>query len=97
MAKYSFSVKLWRWPGDAAWHFLTVPKVESEKIKKITKGVRRGFGSVKVEATIGKSSWRTSIFPDSKSGTFLLPVKASVRRHEGIDAGDSVKTKIELV
>jgi len=87
---YRFKSKLWIWPGATAnWHFLTVPKKESADIKSKIK-TRRGFGSVKVCVQMGEAKWETSIFPDSKSGTYLLPVRAKVRREEEIDPGDSV-------
>ena len=92
--KYQFKAKLWRWPGDSAWHFVTVPKVGSEKIKKGIR-VKRGWGSVRVRATVGKTAWDTSIFPDSKSSTYLLPVKVSVRRAEGVEDGELVSVKLE--
>ena len=86
--KYSFKARLWVWPGgETKWRFITVPKADSEKIKKTVK-VKRGFGSVRVQVKIGKTSWDTSIFPDSKSGTYLLPVKVSVRRAEGLEDGE---------
>lgn len=88
---YSVKAKLWLYPGESAnWHFLTVPKDISEDIKEATKGLRKGFGSVSVEVTIGKTTWNTSIFPDSKSGTFLLPVKAKVRRDEDLYVEEKV-------
>lgn len=85
------------WPGEkATWHFITVPKGESETIKSKIK-VRRGFGSVKVEVTVGDVVWNTSIFPDSRSGTYVLPVKSSVRRAEGLYSGDSVNVSIKTL
>ena len=57
---------------------------------------RRGFGSVPVSVTIGETNWDTSIFPDSKSGTFILPVKAKVRKDEDIEAGETVEFEIEV-
>jgi hypothetical protein len=90
----TFKAKLWVWPGESAqWRFVTVPKDMSEKIKKKVK-VKRGFGSVRVRAKVGKTAWDTSIFPDSKSGTYLLPVKSVVRRKEGIEDGDSVNVRM---
>lgn len=86
---YIFKAKLWVWPGNQAWHFITLPRKESAIIKSKIK-VRRGFGSVKVQVQIGSTKWETSIFPDSKSGTYILPVKVKVRRDEGIDVGDTV-------
>lgn len=73
-----------------AWHFVYVDKATSEKIRVAYKGPRRGFGSVKVEAKIGKTTWNTSIFPDKRSGCYLLPLKAKVRYEEGVEAGETI-------
>ncbi len=93
----SFSAKLWIYPGNAAWHFVTVPKKESEKVKVVAKKAKRGWGSVRVRAKIGKTSFDTSVFPDTKSGTYLLPVKAAVRRKEGLDEGETLKVTLHLI
>ncbi|MEZ5251296.1 MAG: DUF1905 domain-containing protein [Ilumatobacteraceae bacterium] len=47
--------------------------------------------------TIGSSTWNTSLFPDSKSASYVLPVKKPVRTAEQIRAGDQVDVSIELV
>lgn len=81
---------LWLWSGaQASWHFLTVPEDQANEIRVHGLLNRGGFGSVKVEAKIGEVRWRTSVFPQ-KSGGYILPVKASVRREAGIAAGDDV-------
>lgn len=97
--KYKFSANIWLWPGEnAAWHFISVPKMESAKIAALQeKKARRGWGSVKVEATIGKTAWTTSIFPDKKSGTYLLPLKCAVRKKEGLMVKDTVNISIVLM
>lgn len=97
MKRYKLETKLWLWPGESgAWHFVTLPKALSATIKAAhAPKVRRGFGSIRVKATIGKTSFATSIFP-SKDGAYLLPVKASVRKKEGIFAGDTVPLALEL-
>lgn len=80
----------------AAWHFVNIPKKESKKIKE-TFGARvRGWGSLPVEVTLGKTRWKTSIFPDKKSETYLLPLKASVRKKEGIYEGKLITFAIEI-
>jgi hypothetical protein len=68
---------LWRYPGEDGWHFVFLPSGISADISDITAGTGRGFGSVCVAVTVGITSWRTSVFPDSKAGTYLLPVKES--------------------
>jgi len=87
--------KIWRYPGVGGWHFFTVGKRISSRIKALMKGQLRGFGSIRVKARIGKTEWRTSVFP-TKEGTYVLPVKASVRRNEGIDDGEVVVVRLEL-
>jgi hypothetical protein len=93
----SFSSAIWRWQGDApaAWHFVTLPEEVGAQVKFVI-GKRKGFGMVRLKATIGKTSWKTSIFPDKKSGSFLLPVKADVRKSEKLVEGQSVKVTLLL-
>jgi hypothetical protein len=91
-----FSAKVWLYPGDAVWHFISLPKTESEKIKSLQKGPRRGWGAVRVSVTIGQSTWETSVFPESKSGTYILPLKKQVRNKEGIRAGDTCVVRVSL-
>lgn len=91
-----FSAEVWEHVGEAAWFFLTVPVDESEDIRELAPP-RRGFGSVRVGVTIGSTSWSTSVFPQSSSGCFILPVKKEVRRAEGIEAGDVVDVALRLV
>jgi Domain of unknown function (DUF1905) len=45
---------------------------------------------------VGATSWRTSIFPDSKTGAYLLPVKKAVRVAEHLEAGDQVQAQLHL-
>jgi hypothetical protein len=88
---------LWLWSGgQASWHFLTVPEELAGEIRAESLAHRGGFGSVRVAASIGDVTWRTSVFPQ-KSGGFILPVKASVRRDAGIAAGDEVSFELEIL
>lgn len=89
--------EVWLYPGMAGWHFLSIPKNESAEIKKNFGGKQRGWGSLPVFVTIGKTSWKTSIFPDKKSGAYLLPVKAEVRNKERISKGDIVNFSIKII
>ncbi len=95
-ASYNMQSPLWKYPGMDAWHFLRIDPATSQEIKEIQRKPKRGFGSIRVEVTIGKTKWRTSIFPDNKTKTYLLPVKAEVRRKENIKEGDVINFKIEV-
>jgi len=94
---YTFKAKIWLYQGGkASWHFITLPKKQSEQIKFFEGGLRRGWGSVPVTVTIGRTTWKTSIFPDTKSGSYLLPLKADVRKKEKISADDTVNVSLEV-
>lgn len=93
---FGFSGELWEWTGKAAWFFVTLPVDDAEDIRELVPE-RRGFGSVRVEVELGGSVWRTSIFPDSDTGSYVLPVKRSVREAEGIDEGDTVDVSLRVL
>lgn len=96
--KYKLKGKVFLWSGDkAAWHFLGIDKGPASEIRKNFGGIAKGFGSLPVQVTIGKTAWKTSIFPDSKNGTYLLPLKASVRKAEAIYAGDEVTFIVKVL
>jgi hypothetical protein len=102
---FHFTAPLWLWTTDkapASWHFITIDgevgdAIRATSIMRRLEGSRsRGFGSMKVTATIGGTSWATSIFPAKDVGGWLLPVKAAVRKAEGIGAGDMVMVGLEI-
>lgn len=94
--QYKLRAKLWKWSGKDAWHFLTLPKNESKEIRGLFGDLKRGFGSLRVRVTIGATSWDTSIFPSAKDKAYLLPVKASVRKAEGLKSGATVAFTMQL-
>lgn len=95
-ASYSFQAELWLYPGEAAWHFLTLPPAIADDIRARTANVSKAFGSVRVSAEIAGHAWHTSVFPDSKSASYLLPVKKAVRDRTRIHTGDTVQVKMTL-
>ncbi len=93
--QFTFKSKIWLWSGDkAAWHFATVPLEISKQLKGFSMP-RKGFGSIPVNVTIGKTTWKTSIFPEKK-GTYILPLKKDVRKAEKIIVDNEVEITIKL-
>jgi hypothetical protein len=93
---FEFTAPLWRYPSADGWHFVSLPGEVSAEITEITAGVRRGFGALRVDVTVGATSWRTSIFPDSKTRTYLLPVKKTARVTEYLETGDEVRAQLQV-
>jgi hypothetical protein len=89
----AFDAELWQWDAQDGWFFVTLPEDASDDVR-LSSGPPRGFGSVRVEASIGGTTWQTSVFPDKGSGCFVLPVKKAVRRAEGIEEGDVVRVRV---
>ena len=95
--KIVFDAELWLWdarPNETSV-FVTLPASDSEEIRDLAGGLRRGFGSVRGRATIGTSTWTTSIFPGQAG--YALPVKRPVRVAQGLDVGDVATVTVELI
>lgn len=91
-----FAAELWEYGGTATWVFVTLGVEDSEEIEAHTPP-RTGFGSVRVSVRIGDTEWKTSVFPDSSSGSYVLPVKRAIRDKEGIDVGDVVEVHLKVL
>ncbi len=93
---YTFKAKVWIYAGPTPWHFVTLPKKLAAEIRMFHGQLKKNFGSIGVEATIGKTRWKTSIFSDTKSGSFVLPLKADVRKKEQIEAEKSIQVTLNI-
>ncbi len=93
---FTFTGELWQWSGEAGWHFISLPEAVTDDIDARFEGSRRGFGSLRVQVTLGQTTWSTSIFPDSKSATYVLPVKRQVRDAEHLSVGDRTDVRLHL-
>ena len=98
----SHTGRLWRWTGSShgTWHFLTIDGEAGEALSgtalvRRLEGLSRGFGSLKVVATIGETRFATSVFPQKGEG-WILPVKAAVRKAEGLAEGDEVAVELRV-
>ena len=93
---YTIKAKIWLWSGKGAWHFVTVPPDISSQIKEMFGYLKASWGSLRARLTIGKTTWETSLFADTKRGGYLIPLKAEIRRKENIQIDDIVEIKIEV-
>ena len=92
----TFEAELWRWSAQDGWFFVTLAEDASALVRERPRPPR-GFGSVRVRATLGATTWTTSVFPDSASGRYVLPVKRAVRDAEGVGEGDPVAVTLALL
>ena len=102
--RVSCRARLWCWTGGngGAWHFISIAGAPAEALAgtalmRRLEGLGRGFGSLRVRATIGDTTWETSAFPQRSShgaAEWILPIKAAVRRAEGLAAGDEALVEL---
>lgn len=93
---FAFRAKVWLYQGNGGWHFVTLPKKTSETIKRRFAEFKRGWGSLPITATIGNTSWKTSIFPDKKADAYLLAIKAEIRTSEKVVIGKIITMKLTV-
>jgi hypothetical protein len=89
-----FIGRIWFWKGPAPWYFVTVPAKQSRDLKGVSGFVTYGWGMIPVVVRIGKTGWKTSLFP--KDGRYIVPIKASVRKVENLEEGDKVTVRLEV-
>ncbi|HEX2698397.1 MAG TPA: DUF1905 domain-containing protein [Anaerolineales bacterium] len=92
--RIEFSGKIFIWRGPAPWFFITVPAKQSRDINEISRLVTYGWGVIPVTVRIGKTEFKTSLFP--KDGRYLVPLKVSVRKAEKLEEGDKVTVRLEI-
>lgn len=93
---HDITARLWRWTGGngGTWFFVTIDGAAGEALsatalmRRLESGRRAGWGSVKVEVTVGDSTWATSAFPMKDTG-WIVPIKATVRKAEGLTEDES--------
>jgi hypothetical protein len=89
-----FTGEIWFWRGPAPWYFVVVPAKECGELAAVAASVSYGWGVIPVAVRIGGSEFTTALFP--KDGGYLVPVKAAVRRAEGVDEGDQVTVRLTI-
>lgn len=89
-----FSGTIWYWRGPAPWYFVTIPPGPGGNLKTISGLVTYGWGCIPVHVKIGRTVYYTALFP--KDGSYIVPIKAAVRRAENLDEGDEVTIRLEV-
>ena len=89
-----FNGKIWFWHGPAPWYYVTVPEEQSRDLKAILGFVTYGWGMVPAVVRIGKTEWKTSLFP--KNGLYIVPIKANVRKAENLEEGGDVTVRLDV-
>ncbi len=90
--KYNFIGKIW----DGGWFFVSLPKDISKEIREHLKWQEEGWGRMKATAIIKEIEWDTAIWFDTKHDTYLLPLKADIRKKASLELNDIVNVSIAI-
>lgn len=85
LIKYTFIAKVWQYDGPNGWFFVSLPVEMSKEIRDNLKWQEEGWGRLKATAQIENVEWKTAIWFDTKSNTYLLPLKADIRKKCSIE------------
>ncbi len=90
--KYEFTAVPWL----HEWLFVAMPEEMAHEIRENLKFQEEGWGRMKATAKVGGSEWNTAIWLDTKSNTYLLPIKAAIRKKEKVEPGEEIQITIWL-
>lgn len=93
---HTVRAKVWLYDGVGGWHFVTLPARVSAIIRAVHGSKAKPFGSIRVSVRVGRTEWKTSLFPDKKTKSYLFALKAEVRKREGIVAGDVIRAELRV-
>lgn len=92
--KYEFTAIIWQYAGQGGWHFVSLPQDLAMEIRENLKSEEEGWGRLKATAKIGNSEWDTAIWFDTKHNTYLLPIKAAIRKKENLETNKTILTTV---
>lgn len=92
--KYNFSGKVWQYSAPSGWYFVSLPQNIAKEIRDMLKSEEEGWGRLKTVAQIGKSEWKTAVWYDSKKNTYILPLKADIRKKEIIEIDKNIEVAL---
>lgn len=92
--KYEFSATPWQHASPGGWYFVSLPQELAQEIREMLKSEEEGWGRLKATAKTSNSEWKTAIWFDTKKNTYLLPLKAEIRKKENIKVGEDIKVTV---
>jgi hypothetical protein len=91
---FKFEGKVIEWRGPAPHHFIPTSSELTSEIEKIAGHLSYGWGCIPVDVTIGQTTFYTALIP--RDGVYFVPLKASVRKAESIELGQSVSIALNF-
>src|SRR5262245_31714754 len=93
-SEWRFTAPVIEWRGPAPFYYALIPESVGAEIAAVKRIASYGWGVIPVEATIAGITFTTSLFP--RDGTYLLPLKAAVRKRIGATVDDEVELAMAI-
>jgi hypothetical protein len=93
---YTFSAELWQHPSPGGWYFVSLPENLASEIRSHLSWQEEGWGRMKATASLNSLEWETAIWFDRKAGTYLLPIKAEIRKQAGLQSGKMLSLQLAI-
>lgn len=93
---YQFVATIWQYTGPTGWHFVSLPRHITSEIRESLKFQEEGWGRMKATARIGQTEWETAIWFDTQHHTYLLPLKAAIRKKEALELNQPIQVTIGI-
>lgn len=91
---FRFEGEVIEWRGPAPFLFVRMPEDMAAELREMSSQLSYGWGCIPAQVVLGKTAYRTSLFP--KDGSFLVPVKVAIQRSESVGLGDHVSLTLEF-
>lgn len=92
--EFRISAPVFEWRGPAPFHFVKIPIDQSSLIKSEASLLSYGWGVIPIHGQVGRTNFTTSLIP--KDGSYLIPIKDSVRKSEQLELDDEVEISFNL-
>lgn len=91
---YEFSARVWRYASPGGWYFVSLPIKMAKEIRTHLKWQEQGWGRLKANVQVGTDQWESAIWFDTKKNTYLLPLKAEIRKRQHLETGSTIKVTV---
>jgi hypothetical protein len=91
--EFAFAAEVVEWRGPAPFVFAAVPREDSEDLKEAGRHLLY-WGQLPVSARVGDTEFGTAMW--ERDGRYLLPLRLTVQRDEGIEIGQVLDVALRL-
>ncbi len=91
-----FQVRAKIWTHKSRWFLITVPDRAGKTIKHRFGHTEKGWGSIPVEVNTRSFAWKTSIFYDKRSGSYIMLIKKVAREKNKVKKGSTLSFELRI-